>query len=159
MDLRHTIRMMGIPLEGPAWMFGDNSSIITSSNIPSSKLNKRHQILSYHRVREAIASRILFFNFVKSENNMADALTKFLPKSKLWPIVGPLLFWKGETSLGSSQLRGVTRENKLKVSWSDLQQSSQGEEGDGQTAPSTDGCILNLDGLNIEQMDLMFIHN
>jgi hypothetical protein len=26
MDLRYTLRMMGIPIDGPAWMFGDNFS-------------------------------------------------------------------------------------------------------------------------------------
>ena len=50
MDLRYSLRMMGVPLDGPAWMFGDNASVITSSNIPHSSLNKRHNALSYHRV-------------------------------------------------------------------------------------------------------------
>ena len=61
MDLRYTIRMMGIPLDGPAWMFGDNQSVITSSTLPHSRLNKRHNALSYHRVREAIASGVMYF--------------------------------------------------------------------------------------------------
>jgi hypothetical protein len=26
-DLRYTICMMGVPLDGPAWMFGDNESV------------------------------------------------------------------------------------------------------------------------------------
>jgi hypothetical protein len=60
MDLRYTIRMMGIPIDGPAWMFGDNQSVITSSTIPHSNLNKRHNALSYHRVREAISAQIIY---------------------------------------------------------------------------------------------------
>jgi hypothetical protein len=31
MDLRYILRMMGIPIDGPAWAFGDNASVITSS--------------------------------------------------------------------------------------------------------------------------------
>jgi hypothetical protein len=33
-DLRYSLCMMGIPIDGPAWAFGDNASVITSSTIP-----------------------------------------------------------------------------------------------------------------------------
>jgi hypothetical protein len=51
-DLRYTLHMMGIPLDGASLMFGDNASVITSSTIPHSTLNKRHNALTYHCVRE-----------------------------------------------------------------------------------------------------------
>jgi hypothetical protein len=40
-DMRFTLRMMGIPLDGPAWLLGDKQSIITSSTLPHSVLSKR----------------------------------------------------------------------------------------------------------------------
>jgi hypothetical protein len=58
MDLRYTLRMMGVPLDGKAYMFGDNQSAIISGTIPHSSLNKRHNALAYHHVREAIASDV-----------------------------------------------------------------------------------------------------
>ena len=97
MDLRYTLRMMGIPIDGPAWMFGDNQSVITSSNIPHSNLNKRHNALSYHRVREAISAKILYFIHIDGKLNPSDILTKFLSWAKFWPLIQPMLFWKGET--------------------------------------------------------------
>jgi hypothetical protein len=97
MDLRFTLRMMGIPLDGPSWMFGDNKSVITSSTIPHSSLNKRHNALSYHRVREAISANIIYFLHVEGKYNPSDIVTKFLSWSKFWPLIQPLLFWKGET--------------------------------------------------------------
>jgi Reverse transcriptase (RNA-dependent DNA polymerase) len=97
MDLRYTLRMMGIPLDGPTWMFGDNQSVITSSTIPHSSLNKRHNALSYHRVREALAAGIILFMHVEGRLNPSDIFTKYLGWSKLWPLTQPLLFWKGET--------------------------------------------------------------
>jgi hypothetical protein len=100
MDLRYTLRMMGIPIDGPAWMFGDNQSVITSSTIPHSNLNKRHNALSYHRVREAIAAGILYFIHIDGTLNPSDVLTKFLAWAKFWPLIQPLLFWKGETVKG-----------------------------------------------------------
>jgi hypothetical protein len=59
MDLCYTLCLMGIPIDGPAWMFGDNQSVITSSSIPNTNLNKRHNALSYHCVRAAISAQIL----------------------------------------------------------------------------------------------------
>ena len=41
MDLCYTLRMLGAPIDGPAWMFGDNRSVVTSSTIPHSTLSKR----------------------------------------------------------------------------------------------------------------------
>jgi hypothetical protein len=100
MDLRYTLRMMGIPIDGPSWMFGDNQSVITSSTIPHSSLNKRHNALSYHRVREAISAEILYFLHIDGKLNPSDVLTKFLAWAKFWPLIQPMLFWKGETMKG-----------------------------------------------------------
>jgi hypothetical protein len=44
-DLLYTLRMIGIPLDGPSWMFGDHASVITSSTIPHATLHKRHNAL------------------------------------------------------------------------------------------------------------------
>ena len=30
LDLRYTLRMMGIPIDGKSWLFGRNQSVITS---------------------------------------------------------------------------------------------------------------------------------
>jgi hypothetical protein len=110
MDLRYTLRMMGIPIDGPAWMFGDNASVITSSNIPHSNLNKRHNALSYHRVREAIAAEIMYFLHMDGKYNPSDILTKFLNWAKFWPLVQPMLFWKGETTRKQNQNSTLTQE-------------------------------------------------
>ena len=98
-DLRYTLRMMGIPIDGPSWMFGDNQSVITSSTIPESTLNKRHNALSYHLVRECVAAKIINFVHISGKVNPSDLLTKFLSWSNFWPLIQPLLFWKGETLL------------------------------------------------------------
>jgi hypothetical protein len=97
MDLRYTLRMFGVPLDGPAWMFGDNQSVITQSSIPHSMLNKRHNALSYHRVREAVAAGVLHFLKVASAENPSDILTKFMDYSASKRFIEPLLFWRGET--------------------------------------------------------------
>ena len=74
MDLRNTLSYLGVPILTKAYMFRDNKSDVTSSTIPQSILNKRHNMLSYHRVREA--AKILEFHWCSSDQNRSDILTK-----------------------------------------------------------------------------------
>ena len=109
-DLRYCLRMLGVPLDGPAWIFGDNKSVVTSSTIPHSQLSKRWNALSYHRVWEAISMGMVRFHFIQSQQNSSDILTKPLDHATAWPHIDTLLFRKGDTvSRGSTNdLRGVT---------------------------------------------------
>jgi hypothetical protein len=96
-DIRTTLRYLGIPIRAKTYMFGDNQSVVTSSTLPHSLLNKRHNALSYHRVREAIAAKILGFFHIRSKSNPADVLSKHCGFPQMWPHVKPLLFWRGDT--------------------------------------------------------------
>ena len=95
MDLRTTLRYMGIPL-GTSVMFGDNESVVISTTIPHSKLGKRHTALSYHRVRQAQAAGIFRFYHVPGAANPADILSKHWGYQQIWPVLKPLLFWQGD---------------------------------------------------------------
>eukprot|EP00977_Amphora_coffeiformis_P015711 scaffold4678_cov122-Amphora_coffeaeformis.AAC.1 len=97
-DLRYTLRSFGVPLDGPAWLFGDNKLVVTSSSIPHSTLGKCWNTLSYHHVREAIAGGWLCFEHIPGTENPTDVLTKSLAWNVLKTYIEPLLFWKGETS-------------------------------------------------------------
>jgi hypothetical protein len=95
-DLRYTLRMLGVPIDGPAWMFGDNQSVVTSSTLPHSPLTKRHYALAYHRVCEAIAAKVMHFLHLEGTQNPADIMTKFLPWSTAKEFVTKLLMWHGD---------------------------------------------------------------
>ena len=97
-DLRLTLRYFGVPVRTRSYMFGDNQSVITSSTIPQSALGKRHIALSYHRVREAIAAKILAFIHIDGKENPADTLSKFCNGTDLHHHIRPLLFWMGDTA-------------------------------------------------------------
>ena len=75
-DLRHTLRYLGVPIKTKSNLFGDNRSVVTSSTLPHSTLGKRHNILAYHRVREAIASKILAYHWIRTGYNLGDMLSK-----------------------------------------------------------------------------------
>ena len=57
-------------------MLGDNMSVVLNTSVPSSVLKKKHNAIAYHRVREAIAAKILRFAYIRSEENVSDILTK-----------------------------------------------------------------------------------
>ncbi len=103
-DLRYTLMAMGVPIEECSWLIGDNRSVVTSSTIPHSKLNKRHNALSYHKVRSCVAAGFLKFVYAPGKFNLSDPLTKFLSYAVLMPLINATLFWRGETFRASDSL-------------------------------------------------------
>ena len=97
-DLRNTLRYMGIPVEDRCYMFGDNESVVNSATTPHGKLHKRHIMLSYHRVREAIASGMIVFTYLPGWLNPADILSKHWSYKAVWRNLKAILFWQGDTA-------------------------------------------------------------
>ena len=79
-SLRYFISMLGCQLEPSSLLLGDNMAVILNTTVPSSALKKKHQACNYHKVRESIAAGFIKFAHIKSEDNMADLLTKPLPR-------------------------------------------------------------------------------
>ena len=71
--------MMGANMEESALMLGDNKSVVLNNTMPSSVLKKKHYAVSYHKICEMIAYKVLRFASIKSEVNFSDILTKPLP--------------------------------------------------------------------------------
>ena len=92
MELRYTLRMLGVPLDGPALMLGDNMLVFLNTTVPSSVLKKKHLGIGYHRVREAVAAKVLRFTHIRSEEHLADILTKALPNPAFHRLLKPILF-------------------------------------------------------------------
>ena len=97
-DLRTTFRYLGVPLGGQHMMFGDNETVVNASSLPHAKLHKRHNALSFHRCREAIAAGILRFHHIPGITNPADILSKHWDYSSVWSVLKPLLFHRGDTA-------------------------------------------------------------
>lgn len=91
-EMRYVLRMLGIPVDGPALMLGDNASVVLNTSVPSSVLKKKHNACAYHRVREAIAGGILRFAHVPTGKNHADVLTKAVDTVTFHNLVDPILF-------------------------------------------------------------------
>ena len=113
---RFKLRALGVPIDGPAYMFGDNKSVVLSASIPTHGLNKRHNFLSFHRVRECIAAThngepVIRFFHIDGKDNPADVQTKTLPGSEIYRHMKPWLHWVDRTdnSHNSSQQMGSVK--------------------------------------------------
>jgi len=96
-DIRTRLRYLGIPVEGKAYLFGDNRAVCDSA-MPHSKISKRHHALNWHRIREAISAGTLTFHHISGKKNAADVLSKHCGFADAFPLLRPLLFWTGDTA-------------------------------------------------------------
>jgi hypothetical protein len=91
--LRYKLRTMGVPIDGPTYMFCDNMSVVHNTSAPESMLKKKSNSIAYHAVREAVAMGELLIGYVKSEENLADVLTKVLPDGKKRDSIIQAMLW------------------------------------------------------------------
>ena len=90
--IRYKLRMMGVPLSGPSRILGDNMSVVKNSQAPHSVLRKKCNSVCYHAVREAVAMGECLVRHVRSEDNLADFLTKLLTGIKRTRLVSRVLY-------------------------------------------------------------------
>jgi hypothetical protein len=74
--LRYKIRMMGIPLSGPTYIYGDNKSQVTNSSRPESTLKKKCHSICYHAICVSVAMGETLLTHIRTGGNLADFLTK-----------------------------------------------------------------------------------
>ena len=84
--------MMGIPLSGPTYLYGDNKSAITNSTRPEPTLKKKSNSICYHAIQESVAMGESLLTHVGTRDNLAGLLTKPTFGSKQQRLVGELLY-------------------------------------------------------------------
>ena len=81
-SLRYKLRMMGIPCDYPAYILGDNKSVLVNSSVPTSVLKKKSCSIAYHFVREGTSMDEWRIGYVSTNDNVADLLTKPIPNGE-----------------------------------------------------------------------------
>ena len=76
--LRYKLRMMGIPISGPLYIYGDNMSVVHSSSRPESVLTKKRNLVSYHVVHESVGMGESPVDHIPSKENVTALMTKVL---------------------------------------------------------------------------------
>ena len=90
--LRYKLRMMGVKVSGPSYIYRDNMSVITNTQKPESTLKKKSNSICYHAVREAVAMGECLTAHVPTTKNLADLMTKVTFGGKRHNLVKGLLY-------------------------------------------------------------------
>lgn len=91
--LRYKLRMMGVPISGPSYIYGDNMSVIHNTQRPESVLHKKSNQICYHMAREAVAMNECLTTHISTNDNPADLATKLISGGqKRDYLVGKLIY-------------------------------------------------------------------
>ena len=80
--LRYKLRMFGVTIDGSTDIFCDNEAVYKNASTPESQLRKKHHSISYHMIREEVASGACRMAKKDTETNLSDLFTKALPRPK-----------------------------------------------------------------------------
>ena len=76
--LRYKLHMMGVPILGLSYIYGDNMPIIHNMQCPESTLKKKSNEICYHAIRESVAMGDSRTDHVVTAENPADLATKII---------------------------------------------------------------------------------
>ena len=83
--------MFGIPVDEPAFIYGENQSVLINVSAPESKLKKKIQSVAYHFVHEGCAADEWRTTYIHTLLNVSELITKSLSGEKRWRFVRMLL--------------------------------------------------------------------
>ena len=86
--------MFGIPLDGPNNIFCDNEAVYQNSLFVKLQLKRKHNLICYHMVREAIAAGKMVVFKVDGNENLANLLTKSVPGHRRKYLRSKIMFSK-----------------------------------------------------------------
>ena len=87
----YKLRMFGVPISGEARIFCDNMAAVKSGSNPDARLQKKHNSIAFHRIREAVAAGWLLIYHESGESNLADLLTKVLTVERRRKLISGVL--------------------------------------------------------------------
>ena len=68
----YKLRMMGIPMDKPSYVYRDNLSVVTNVSKPESMLKKKSNLICCHAVHETIAMGKALVANIPTKKNLAD---------------------------------------------------------------------------------------
>jgi hypothetical protein len=89
--LRYKLRMMGVGISGPSYIYGNNMSVIHNTQRPESILKKKSNSICYHTVHESVAMGEHLTGHIGTNENVGDLATKVLYGQKWRYMVSQLL--------------------------------------------------------------------
>jgi hypothetical protein len=90
--IRYKLRMTGVPIAGPTYVYGDNMSVIHNTQQPESTLKRKNLPICYHAVCKAVAMGEVLMSRVWTKNNISDFMRNVTYRQKRRHLVGSVLF-------------------------------------------------------------------
>jgi hypothetical protein len=82
--LHKKLRMRGVTLSGPTYVYGDNMDVVHNTHRPESVLKKKSNSVCYRVVRNYDAMGESIIGHVPSIDNPADICTNIVPGGQKW---------------------------------------------------------------------------
>ena len=73
---------MGIPVNIPTFIYGDNQSVLWNTTVPESALKKKSCAVAYHFCREGVSKLEWLTTYVRTNLDPSDVLTKSISSVK-----------------------------------------------------------------------------
>ena len=90
--IRFKLRMMGVNIDGPTYVYDDNMYVIHNTSKPESVLKNKSNSICYYFVKEAVAMKECLTTHVPTARNWADLLTKVMFGKKRQELVQGVIF-------------------------------------------------------------------
>jgi hypothetical protein len=90
--LRYKLRMMGVGISGPLYIYGDNMSVIHNTQRPESMLKNKSNSICYHAVRESVAMGESLTAHIGTNENVGNLASKVLYGQKQRYMLSQLLY-------------------------------------------------------------------
>jgi hypothetical protein len=90
LGLRLALRALGVPVKSASMVYSDNLGVVQSASVHSSAIKKKHVSISYHVVREMVASGAIGVAKIGTEHNVADLATKALGRIAFHRLIAAL---------------------------------------------------------------------
>ena len=110
---RSTLSEMGVELNGPTVIHSDSQGSIALTKNPEHHARSKHIDIRHHFVREQVAAGTITVDYVPTEEMVADALTKALPRDKHYKLIGMMGLHSPSSAVGVLEL---ANENELRKS-------------------------------------------
>ena len=82
--LRYKLRMFGIYVDEPVFIYGYNQSVLVNASAPESILKKKSQSTAFHIIREGCATDEWRTAYIHTSLNESDLITKPLSGENRW---------------------------------------------------------------------------
>ncbi len=90
--IQYKLRMMGVPIAGPTYVYGNNISVIHNTQRSESTLKKKNLSICYHAVCKAVVMGAILTSHMRTENNFSDFMTKVTYGQKRHHLMSSVLF-------------------------------------------------------------------